>query len=39
MLAGKAKLATQYSPLNEIPYVGLVDAGAVELVRSFGVEA
>src|SRR3954453_19885836 len=27
----------QYSPQNAIPYVGLVDAGTVELVRSFGV--
>src|SRR3954453_16848237 len=31
------KLAMQYSPGNAIPYVGLVDAGTVELVRSFGV--
>jgi Xaa-Pro aminopeptidase len=31
------KLAMQYSPQNAIPYVGLVDAGTVELVRSFGV--
>jgi Xaa-Pro dipeptidase len=26
----------QYSPNNVIPYIGLVDAGTVELVRSFG---
>ncbi len=38
MLAGKRRIAMQYSPLNDIPYVGLVDAGTVELVRSFGVE-
>jgi Xaa-Pro dipeptidase len=38
MLAGKRRIAMQYSPLNEIPYVGLVDAGTVELVRGFGVE-
>lgn len=31
-------LAMQYSPLNAIPYVGLVDAGTVEMVRSFGVK-
>ncbi len=37
-LKGKKRLAMQYSPLNDIPYVGLVDAGTVELVRSFGVE-
>lgn len=30
-------LAMQYSPQNAIPYVGLVDAGTIELVRSFGV--
>ena len=28
----------EYSALNDIPYVGLVDAGTVELVRSFGVD-
>ncbi len=30
------KIAMQYSPLNNIPYVAMVDAGTVELVRSFG---
>src|SRR5947208_15633572 len=29
-------VAMQYSPNNLIPYIGLVDAGTVELVRSFG---
>lgn len=38
MLAGRRRVAMQYSPLNDIPYVGLVDAGTIELVRSFGVE-
>ena len=38
MLQGKRRIAMQYSPLNDIPYVGLVDAGTIELVRSFGVE-
>jgi Xaa-Pro dipeptidase len=38
MLAGKKKLAMQYSRLNDIPYIGLVDAGTVELVKSHGVE-
>jgi Xaa-Pro dipeptidase len=34
---GKAKkLAMQYSPKNAIPYVAMVDAGTVELVRSVG---
>lgn len=31
-------VAMQYSPLNAIPYVSLVDAGTVELVRSLGKE-
>jgi len=31
-------IAMQYSPNNSIPYVGLVDAGTIELVRGFGVE-
>jgi Xaa-Pro dipeptidase len=38
LLAGKKVVAMQYSPLNDIPYVGLVDGGTIELVRSFGVE-
>ena len=38
MLEGKRRIAMQYSPLNDIPYVGLVDAGTIELVRSFGAE-
>ncbi|MBN1505028.1 MAG: aminopeptidase P family protein [Candidatus Eisenbacteria bacterium] len=38
MLAGTKRLAMQYSPMNDIPYVGLVDAGTVELIRSLGVE-
>jgi Xaa-Pro dipeptidase len=32
------RIAMQYSPLNHIPYVSLVDAGTVELIRSFGHE-
>src|SRR5260370_9968683 len=38
MLGGVKKLAMQYSPNNVIPYIGLVDAGTIELVRSFGKE-
>jgi Xaa-Pro dipeptidase len=38
LLHGKSMVAMQYSPLNNIPYVGLVDAGTVELVKSCGVE-
>ncbi len=36
-LSGLKKVAMQYSPLNAIPYISRVDAGTVELVRSFGV--
>lgn len=38
MLEPYQKVAMQYSPNNLIPYIGLVDAGTVELVRSFGKE-
>jgi len=37
-LEGKKKIAMQYSPFNAIPYISRVDAGTVELIRSFGVE-
>src|SRR2546425_1903095 len=37
-LAGVNQVAMQYSPLNAIPYISRVDAGTVELVRSFGVD-
>ena len=33
LLSGSKTLAMQYSPENNIPYIGLVDAGTVELVR------
>jgi Xaa-Pro aminopeptidase len=32
------KVVMQYSPNNQIPYISLVDAGMLELVRSFGKE-
>jgi Xaa-Pro dipeptidase len=32
------RIAMQYSPMNDIPYVSRVDAGTVELVRSCGAE-
>jgi Xaa-Pro dipeptidase len=38
-MLGRAKhVAMQYSPKNAIPYVSLVDAGTIELVRSAGVK-
>jgi Xaa-Pro aminopeptidase len=36
MLSGATTIAMQYSPRNAIMYVSMVDAGTVELVRSFG---
>lgn len=37
-LIGSSKVAMEYSPYNAIPYVSKVDAGTVELIRSFGIE-
>lgn len=38
MLGTAKKVAMQYSPNNNIPYVSIVDAGTIELIRGFGVE-
>jgi Xaa-Pro aminopeptidase len=38
LLAGCRRIAMQYSPNCAIPYVSLVDAGTLELVRGTGVE-
>jgi Xaa-Pro dipeptidase len=38
LVAGAARVAMEYSPRNANPYVSRVDAGTIELVRSFGVE-
>lgn len=38
ILSGNRKIAMQYSPLNAIPYISMVDGGTIELVRSFGAE-
>ncbi len=38
-MLGRAKsVAMQYSPKNAIPYVAMVDAGTIELVKSAGVK-
>jgi len=34
----KPRVAMQYSPMNDVPYIAKVDAGAIELIRSFGVD-
>jgi Xaa-Pro dipeptidase len=36
IVGGAKTIAMQYSPDNNIPYIGLVDAGTIELIRSFG---
>jgi Xaa-Pro dipeptidase len=38
LLRSTKNVAMQYSPRNAIPYVAMVDAGTVELVRSTGVK-
>ena len=38
MMGGAKRVAMQYSPECAIPYVAMVDAGTVELVRGQGVE-
>jgi Xaa-Pro aminopeptidase len=38
LLSGRRRVAMQYSPNCAIFYVSMVDAGTVELVRSFGTE-
>jgi Xaa-Pro aminopeptidase len=35
-LGSRKKIAMQYSPANNVPYVALVDAGTIELIRKFG---
>ncbi len=36
ILGEPKSIAMQYSPLNNIPYTSIVDAGTVELIRSYG---
>ena len=38
LLPAGTRVAMEYSPLNAIPYMSRVDAGTVELIRSFGIE-
>jgi len=38
LLQGCKRVAMQYSPECAVPYVSMVDAGTVELVRSYGAE-
>ena len=36
LLRGQRRIAMQYSPFNAVPYLSRVDAGTIELIRSFG---
>lgn len=38
LVQGQRRVAMEYVPRNANPYISRVDAGTVELVRSFGVE-
>jgi len=38
LLRTSTRIAMEYSPMNAIPYMSRVDAGTLELVRSFGVD-
>lgn len=38
LLQSRQRIAMQYSPLNAVPYLSRVDAGTIELIRSFGLE-
>jgi Xaa-Pro dipeptidase len=37
-LRGRRRIAMQYSPLNAVPYLARVDAGTIDLIRSFGLD-
>jgi Xaa-Pro aminopeptidase len=38
LLKGKRRIAMEYSPKGRLPYIGMVDAGTIELVRQCGCE-
>ena len=38
LVSGAKRIAMEYSPRNANPYIGRVDAGTIELVKSFGCE-
>ncbi|MDQ2886452.1 MAG: M24 family metallopeptidase [Chloroflexota bacterium] len=38
LLQGSRRIAMEYSPMNAIPYISRVDAGTLELIRSFNVD-
>lgn len=38
LIGGSKRIAMQYSPNCAVPYVAMVDAGTIELIRGLGVE-
>ncbi|MGH7251071.1 MAG: M24 family metallopeptidase [Nitrospiraceae bacterium] len=38
IVQGMKRIVMQYSPMNAIPYIARVDAGTIDLIRSYGVE-
>lgn len=38
VLKGRGRVAMEYSPRADLPVVGIVDGGTIELIRSMGVE-
>src|SRR5262245_47438932 len=38
LVGSSNKIAMEYAPRNSIPYVSKIDAGTIELIRSFGIE-
>jgi Xaa-Pro aminopeptidase len=38
MLGPSKKVAMQFSPLGNVPYVSIVDGGTIDLIRSFGYD-
>jgi Xaa-Pro dipeptidase len=38
LVRGSGRIAMEYSPRNAIPYISRIDAGTLELVRSYGVQ-
>src|SRR3990167_649950 len=38
LLHGARRIAMEYSPMNENPYISCVDGGTVDLIRSFGAD-
>lgn len=38
VLHGQHRVAMQYSPFNAIPYLSRVDAGTIDVIRSFGID-